>query len=160
MTQCDLAKVTEQTGGRPTKGTLANSVLGHDGGTHYSLVIAVVGEAKCWVSSPPAPPKISSSDLASNFWAVRNTKRDFKCSSPLFWWLFSQFSKFLQSMQHQKILQVKELTKGVESIVEVDWKHPEYVEYCGLWKRWQPLKRRSRIICLHLLPIITFVSSQ
>ncbi|OXB67155.1 hypothetical protein ASZ78_015796 [Callipepla squamata] len=35
------------------------------------------------------------------------------------------FSKFLQSMQHQKVLQVKELTKGVESIVEVDWKHPE-----------------------------------
>lgn len=35
-------------------------------------------------------------------------------------------------MQHQKILQVKELNKGVESIVEVDWKHPEYVEYCSL----------------------------
>ncbi|NXK47787.1 EIF2D factor, partial [Chauna torquata] len=26
---------------------------------------------------------------------------------------------------HQKILQVKELNKGVESIVEVDWKHPD-----------------------------------
>lgn len=35
-------------------------------------------------------------------------------------------------MQHQKILQVKELSKGVESIVEVDWKHPEYVECCSL----------------------------
>ncbi|NXT19121.1 EIF2D factor, partial [Syrrhaptes paradoxus] len=35
------------------------------------------------------------------------------------------FSKFLQCMQQQKILQVKELNKGVESIVEVDWKHPE-----------------------------------
>lgn len=38
-------------------------------------------------------------------------------------------------MQHQKILQVKELTKGVESIVEVDWKHPEYVEYYSPSKR-------------------------
>ncbi|NXS74704.1 EIF2D factor, partial [Pandion haliaetus] len=37
----------------------------------------------------------------------------------------SSFSKFLQCMQHQKILQVKELNKGVESIVEVDWKHPD-----------------------------------
>ncbi|XP_009989632.1 PREDICTED: eukaryotic translation initiation factor 2D-like, partial [Tauraco erythrolophus] len=35
------------------------------------------------------------------------------------------FSKFLQCMQRQKILQVKELNKGVESIVEVDWKHPD-----------------------------------
>uniref|UniRef100_A0A8B9T4J4 Eukaryotic translation initiation factor 2D n=1 Tax=Anas platyrhynchos TaxID=8839 RepID=A0A8B9T4J4_ANAPL len=43
---------------------------------------------------------------------------------------YKKFSKFLQCMQHQKILQVKELSKGVESIVEVDWKHPEYVEHC------------------------------
>lgn len=39
-------------------------------------------------------------------------------------------------MQHQKILQVKELSKGVESIVEVDWKHPEYVEYHSFLKSW------------------------
>ncbi|KAM9268384.1 eukaryotic translation initiation factor 2D isoform 2-T3 [Morus bassanus] len=38
---------------------------------------------------------------------------------------YKKFSKFLQCMQHQKILQVKELNKGVESIVEVDWKHPD-----------------------------------
>nr|XP_016850961.1 PREDICTED: eukaryotic translation initiation factor 2D isoform X1 [Anolis carolinensis] len=36
---------------------------------------------------------------------------------------YKKFSKFLQSMQQQKILQVKELSKGVESIVDVDWKH-------------------------------------
>uniref|UniRef100_A0A8D0A056 Eukaryotic translation initiation factor 2D n=1 Tax=Sander lucioperca TaxID=283035 RepID=A0A8D0A056_SANLU len=35
-------------------------------------------------------------------------------------------SKFLQAMQKQhNLVRVKELTKGVESIVEVDWKNPE-----------------------------------
>nr|XP_019951500.1 PREDICTED: eukaryotic translation initiation factor 2D [Paralichthys olivaceus] len=35
-------------------------------------------------------------------------------------------SKFLQAMQQQhNLVRVKELTKGVESIVEVDWKNPE-----------------------------------
>ncbi|XP_074019419.1 eukaryotic translation initiation factor 2D isoform X2 [Numenius arquata] len=38
---------------------------------------------------------------------------------------YKKFSKFLQCMQQQQILQVKELSKGVESIVEVDWKHPD-----------------------------------
>ncbi|XP_062998856.1 eukaryotic translation initiation factor 2D [Elgaria multicarinata webbii] len=36
---------------------------------------------------------------------------------------YKKFSKFLQSMQQQKIIQVKELSKGVESIVDVDWRH-------------------------------------
>ncbi|XP_070601645.1 eukaryotic translation initiation factor 2D isoform X1 [Erythrolamprus reginae] len=39
---------------------------------------------------------------------------------------YKKFSKFLQSVQQQKILQVKELNKGVESIVEVNWKHERY----------------------------------
>uniref|UniRef100_A0A8C0VBP0 Eukaryotic translation initiation factor 2D n=1 Tax=Cyanistes caeruleus TaxID=156563 RepID=A0A8C0VBP0_CYACU len=38
---------------------------------------------------------------------------------------YKKFSKFLQCMQHQRVLQVKELSKGVESIVDVDWKHPD-----------------------------------
>ncbi|XP_026189443.1 eukaryotic translation initiation factor 2D isoform X1 [Mastacembelus armatus] len=39
---------------------------------------------------------------------------------------YKKLSKFLQAMQQQyNLVQVKELTKGVESIVEVDWKHPE-----------------------------------
>ncbi|RMB99285.1 hypothetical protein DUI87_24018 [Hirundo rustica rustica] len=38
---------------------------------------------------------------------------------------YKKFSKFLQCMQHQRILQVKELSKGVESIVDVDWRHPD-----------------------------------
>ncbi|XP_061488093.1 eukaryotic translation initiation factor 2D [Rhineura floridana] len=36
---------------------------------------------------------------------------------------YKKFSKFLHTMQQHKILQVKELSKGVESIVDVDWKH-------------------------------------
>ncbi|CAG6021603.1 eukaryotic translation initiation factor 2D isoform 2-T2 [Menidia menidia] len=39
---------------------------------------------------------------------------------------YKKLSKFLQVMQQQyNLVRVKELTKGVESIVEVDWKHPE-----------------------------------
>jgi len=52
-----LAKVTEQTGGRPTKGTFAYSVLEHDGHTHYSLAIAVFREATVLDSNPHHPPQ-------------------------------------------------------------------------------------------------------
>ncbi|XP_029362106.1 eukaryotic translation initiation factor 2D isoform X3 [Echeneis naucrates] len=39
---------------------------------------------------------------------------------------YKKLSKFLQAMQQQhNLVQVKELTKGVESIVEVDWKNPQ-----------------------------------
>ncbi|XP_039605076.1 eukaryotic translation initiation factor 2D isoform X1 [Polypterus senegalus] len=39
---------------------------------------------------------------------------------------YKKLSKFLQCMQKQhSLIQVKELTKGVESIVEVDWRHQE-----------------------------------
>ncbi|XP_061687409.1 eukaryotic translation initiation factor 2D isoform X2 [Syngnathoides biaculeatus] len=39
---------------------------------------------------------------------------------------YKKLSKFLQVMQKQhSIIRVKELTKGVESIVEVDWESPE-----------------------------------
>ncbi|XP_067096201.1 eukaryotic translation initiation factor 2D isoform X1 [Osmerus mordax] len=39
---------------------------------------------------------------------------------------FKKLSKFLQSMQQQRgLVRVKELSKGVESIVEVDWKNQE-----------------------------------
>ncbi|XP_036389752.1 eukaryotic translation initiation factor 2D [Megalops cyprinoides] len=44
---------------------------------------------------------------------------------------YKKLSKFLQCMQRQhQLLQVKELSKGVESIVEVDWKHPELRSFC------------------------------
>lgn len=39
---------------------------------------------------------------------------------------YKKLSKFLQCMQQQhSLVRVKELSKGVESIVEVDWKNPE-----------------------------------
>uniref|UniRef100_A0A674JL98 Eukaryotic translation initiation factor 2D n=1 Tax=Terrapene triunguis TaxID=2587831 RepID=A0A674JL98_9SAUR len=38
---------------------------------------------------------------------------------------YKKLSKFLQYMQQQKIIQVKELNKGVESIVHIDWKHSD-----------------------------------
>lgn len=39
---------------------------------------------------------------------------------------YKKLSKFLQTMQQQhSLVRVKELAKGVESIVEVDWKNPE-----------------------------------
>ncbi|XP_068585885.1 eukaryotic translation initiation factor 2D [Cebidichthys violaceus] len=39
---------------------------------------------------------------------------------------YKKLSRFLQAMQKQhNVVRVKELTKGVESIVEVDWKNPE-----------------------------------
>ncbi|XP_032648427.1 eukaryotic translation initiation factor 2D [Chelonoidis abingdonii] len=38
---------------------------------------------------------------------------------------YKKLSKFLQYMQQQKIVQVKELNKGVESIVDIDWKHAD-----------------------------------
>lgn len=39
---------------------------------------------------------------------------------------YKKLSKFLQCMQKEhQLVRVKELSKGVESIVEVDWKHPE-----------------------------------
>lgn len=50
---------------------------------------------------------------------------------------YKKLSKFLQCMQKEhRLVQVKELSKGVESIVQVDWKHPELrsfitTEDCG-----------------------------
>lgn len=39
---------------------------------------------------------------------------------------YKKLSKFLHTMQQQyNLVRIKELTKGVESIVEVDWKNPE-----------------------------------
>ncbi|KAJ8016133.1 hypothetical protein DPEC_G00004020 [Dallia pectoralis] len=44
---------------------------------------------------------------------------------------YKKLSKFLQSMQQQhRLVKVKELSKGVESIVEVDWKNPELRSFC------------------------------
>ncbi|NXX81341.1 EIF2D factor, partial [Urocolius indicus] len=66
-------------------------------------------------------PLLTSTFLRSHMFSCcpAGQQLDIKKSS------YKKFSKFLQCMQHQKILQVKELNKGVESIVEVDWRHPD-----------------------------------
>ncbi|XP_068842071.1 eukaryotic translation initiation factor 2D isoform X4 [Capricornis sumatraensis] len=42
---------------------------------------------------------------------------------------YKKLSKFLQHMQQEQIVQVQELSKGVESIVAVDWKHPRITSF-------------------------------
>ncbi|XP_065735366.1 eukaryotic translation initiation factor 2D isoform X2 [Phocoena phocoena] len=42
---------------------------------------------------------------------------------------YKKLSKFLQHMQQEQIIQVQELSKGVESIVAVDWKHPRITSF-------------------------------
>ncbi|NXN19149.1 EIF2D factor, partial [Indicator maculatus] len=75
---------------------------------------------KCKVKKSELP-LLTSTFLRSHMFSCcpAGQQLDIKKSS------YKKFSKFLQCMQHQKILQVKELNKGVESIVEVDWKHPD-----------------------------------
>ncbi|NXK34330.1 EIF2D factor, partial [Piprites chloris] len=75
---------------------------------------------KCKVKKSDLP-LLTSTFLRSHMFSCcpAGQQLDIKKSS------YKKFSKFLQSMQNQKILQVKELNKGVESIVEVDWKHPD-----------------------------------
>uniref|UniRef100_A0A8C0CCS6 Eukaryotic translation initiation factor 2D n=1 Tax=Balaenoptera musculus TaxID=9771 RepID=A0A8C0CCS6_BALMU len=42
---------------------------------------------------------------------------------------YKKLSKFLQHMQQEQIIQVQELSKGVESVVAVDWKHPRITSF-------------------------------
>ncbi|XP_033826014.1 eukaryotic translation initiation factor 2D [Periophthalmus magnuspinnatus] len=67
-------------------------------------------------------PLLTSTFLRNHMFACcpSGKQLDIKKSS------YKKLSKFLQTMQQQhSLIQVKELTKGVESIVEVDWKNPE-----------------------------------
>ncbi|NXU54398.1 EIF2D factor, partial [Turnix velox] len=75
---------------------------------------------KCKVKKSDLP-LLTSTFLRSHMFSCcpAGQQLDIKRSS------YKKFSKFLQCMQQQKVLQVKELSKGVESIVEVDWKHPD-----------------------------------
>ncbi|XP_060787443.1 eukaryotic translation initiation factor 2D isoform X2 [Neoarius graeffei] len=51
---------------------------------------------------------------------------------------YKKLSKFLQSMQKEhNLVRVKELSKGVDSIVEVDWKNPELCSFC-IPEDWEP----------------------
>ncbi|KAF7695022.1 eukaryotic translation initiation factor 2D [Silurus meridionalis] len=51
---------------------------------------------------------------------------------------YKKLSKFLQSMQKEhSLVRVKELSKGVDSIVEVDWRNPELCSFC-IPEDWEP----------------------
>ncbi|XP_075873543.1 eukaryotic translation initiation factor 2D-like, partial [Nelusetta ayraudi] len=67
-------------------------------------------------------PLLTSTFLRNHMFSCcpAEKKLDIKKSS------YKKLSKFLQAMQQQyNLVRVKELTKGVESIVDVDWKNPE-----------------------------------
>lgn len=67
-------------------------------------------------------PLLTSTFLRNHMFACcpSGKQLDIKKSS------YKKLSKFLQTMQQQhSLIRVKELTKGVESIVEVDWRNPE-----------------------------------
>lgn len=67
-------------------------------------------------------PLLTSTFLRNHMFACcpSGKQLDIKKSS------YKKLSKFLQTMQQRhSLIRVKELTKGVESIVEVDWKNPE-----------------------------------
>ncbi|XP_038304059.1 eukaryotic translation initiation factor 2D isoform X7 [Canis lupus baileyi] len=76
---------------------------------------------------PPAGlPQVQKGDLCA-ITLVGNSPKgrqlDIKKSS------YRKLSKFLQQMQQEQIVQVEELSKGVESIVAVDWKHPRITSF-------------------------------
>ncbi|XP_012975855.1 eukaryotic translation initiation factor 2D isoform X3 [Mesocricetus auratus] len=65
-------------------------------------------------------PLLTSTLLGSHMFSCcpEGQQLDIKKSS------YKKLSKFLQQMQQEQIVQVRELSKGVESIVAVDWRHP------------------------------------
>uniref|UniRef100_A0A674MBG5 Eukaryotic translation initiation factor 2D n=1 Tax=Takifugu rubripes TaxID=31033 RepID=A0A674MBG5_TAKRU len=66
-------------------------------------------------------PLLTSTFLRNHMFSCcpSGKKLDMKKSS------YKKLSKFLQAMQRHNLVRLKELTKGVESIVEVDWKNEE-----------------------------------
>ncbi|KAK2498626.1 hypothetical protein MC885_011613 [Smutsia gigantea] len=70
-------------------------------------------------------PLLTSTFLGSHVFSCcpEGQQLDIKKSS------YKKLSKFLQRMQQEQIIQVKELSKGVESIVAVAWKHPRITSF-------------------------------
>ncbi|XP_051003299.1 eukaryotic translation initiation factor 2D [Acomys russatus] len=70
-------------------------------------------------------PLLTSTLLGSHMFSCcpEGQQLDMKKSS------YKKLSKFLQHMQREQIVQVKELSKGVESIVAVDWRHPRITSF-------------------------------
>ncbi|XP_010611409.1 eukaryotic translation initiation factor 2D isoform X2 [Fukomys damarensis] len=70
-------------------------------------------------------PLLTSTLLGSHMFSCcpEGQQLDIKKSS------YKKLSKFLQHMQQEEIVQVKELSRGVESVVAVDWKHPSITSF-------------------------------
>ncbi|KAM9110623.1 eukaryotic translation initiation factor 2D isoform 2-T2 [Megaptera novaeangliae] len=70
-------------------------------------------------------PLLTSTLLGSHMFSCcpEGRQLDIKKSS------YKKLSKFLQHMQQEQIIQVQELSKGVESVVAVDWKHPRITSF-------------------------------
>ncbi|XP_023556921.1 eukaryotic translation initiation factor 2D isoform X2 [Octodon degus] len=79
---------------------------------------------KCRVKKADLP-LLTSTFLGSHMFSCcpEGQQLDIKKSS------YKKLSKFLQHMQQEEIVQVKELSRGVESIVAVDWKHPRITSF-------------------------------
>ncbi|XP_066217989.1 eukaryotic translation initiation factor 2D isoform X1 [Saccopteryx leptura] len=79
---------------------------------------------KCRVKKADLP-LLTSTFLGSHVFSCcpEGWQLDIKKSS------YRKLSKFLQQMQQEQIIQVKELSKGVESIVAVDWRHPRITSF-------------------------------
>ncbi|XP_011384916.2 eukaryotic translation initiation factor 2D-like, partial [Pteropus vampyrus] len=90
---------------------------------------------KCRVKKADLP-LLTSTFLGSHMFSCcpEGRQLDIKKSS------YKKLSKFLQQMQQEQIIQVKELSKGVESIVAVDWKHPRITSFVTL----EPVQEGSR----------------
>ncbi|XP_036614056.1 eukaryotic translation initiation factor 2D [Trichosurus vulpecula] len=79
---------------------------------------------KCRVTKADLP-LLTSTFLGSHMFSCcpEGQQLDIKKSS------YKKLSKFLHHMMKEQIVQVKELSKGVESIVAVDWKHPSITSF-------------------------------
>uniref|UniRef100_A0A8C3WB37 Eukaryotic translation initiation factor 2D n=1 Tax=Catagonus wagneri TaxID=51154 RepID=A0A8C3WB37_9CETA len=79
---------------------------------------------KCRVKKADLP-LLTSTLLGSHMFSCcpEGRQLDVKKSS------YKKLSKFLQHMQQEQVIQVKELSQGVESIVAVDWKHPRITSF-------------------------------
>ncbi|XP_059001348.1 eukaryotic translation initiation factor 2D isoform X2 [Mustela lutreola] len=74
---------------------------------------------KCHVKKADLP-LLTSTFLGSHMFSCcpEGRQLDIKKSS------YKKLSKFLRHMQQEQMIQVEELSRGVESIVAVDWRHP------------------------------------
>ncbi|KAI5766260.1 EIF2D [Gulo gulo luscus] len=79
---------------------------------------------KCQVKKADLP-LLTSTFLGSYMFSCcpEGRQLDIKKSS------YKKLSKFLQHMQQEQMVQVEELSRGVESIVAVDWRHPRITSF-------------------------------